>query len=227
MRLETKSGSVDAAKKPNSMKNTTQHRNSAPGRGTSSGRPSPRVGLNPMRLEEEGSVTRTRRSGPGSVAFKIGDRAVHPAHGVGELVAIEAQQLAGRPTECYVFKILGSELKVLVPTAAAERVGLRPVMKKQEAQQILDIFRSREVAVDLQPWSRRFRVYTDMVKSGLPTEIAKVLRDMYRLKLDKELSFGERRLLDQARNLLIHELALAKRVEHAMIEGEIHQMLQE
>jgi CarD family transcriptional regulator len=214
------------------MKNTTQRRNTAPAGTTSSGRTAPRVAPNPAGLGEQASLAGTAQPGPSTVSpsrvtFKIGDRAVHPSHGVGELVAIEAQQLAGRPTECYVFKIFGSELKVMVPTAAAVRVGLRPVMKKQEAQQILDIFRSREVAVDLQPWSRRFRVYTDMVKSGLPTEIAKVLRDMYRLKLDKELSFGERRLLDQARNLLIHELALAKRVEHAKIEGEIHQMLQQ
>jgi CarD family transcriptional regulator len=175
---------------------------------------------------EEGAVTRVSRSYQSATTYKVGDRAVHPSHGVGELVAIEDQQLAGRTTQCYVFKILGSELKVLVPTAVADRVGLRPVMKRREAQQILDILRSREVAVDLQPWSRRFRVYTDMVKSGLPTEIAKVLRDMYRLKLDKELSFGERRLLDQARSLLIHELALAKRVERSKIEGEIHEMLE-
>lgn len=199
----------------------------APVRKVSCKRPKPRSGPGPAGLDEEGPVTRANRPSPSVLAFKIGDRAVHPAHGVGELVAIEDHQLAGRPTACYVLKILGSELKVMVPKAAAERVGLRPVMKKQEAQQILDIFRSREVAVDLQPWSRRFRVYTDMVKSGLPTEIAKVLRDMYRLKLDKELSFGERRLLDQARSLLIHELALAKRVEHAKIEGEIHEMLQQ
>jgi CarD family transcriptional regulator len=63
-----------------------------------------------------------------------------------------------------------------------------------------------------------------MLKSGLPQEIAKVLRDMYRLKFDKDLSFGERRLLDQARSLLIQELALAKKVAPSSIEGEIQQI---
>ncbi|HEV8247636.1 MAG TPA: CarD family transcriptional regulator, partial [Polyangiaceae bacterium] len=81
-----------------------------------------------------------------------------------------------------------------------------------------------EVAVDLQPWNRRFRAYTEMLKSGLPQEIAKVLRDMYRLKFDKDLSFGERRLLDQARSLLVQELALAKKVAPAAMEGEIQQI---
>jgi len=82
-----------------------------------------------------------------------------------------------------------------------------------------------EVAVDVQPWNRRFRAYTEMLKSGLPSEIAKVLRDMYRLKFDKDLSFGERRLLDQARSLLVQELALAKKVKPDSIEGEIQQIL--
>lgn len=156
--------------------------------------------------------------------FKVRDMAVHPAHGVGEVAAIEDRELGGRKSSVYVLKILDTGLKVMVPTEAASRVGLRPVMKKREALQILDILRAPEVAVDLQPWNRRFRAYTEMLKSGLPGEIAKVLRDMYRLKFDKDLSFGERRLLDQARSLLIQELALAKKVDRSSIDSEIQQI---
>jgi CarD family transcriptional regulator len=152
--------------------------------------------------------------------------AVHPAHGVGEVVAVEQRDLGGRPSAFYVLKIIDTGLKVMVPTDAAERVGLRPVMKKKEAEKILGILRAPEVAVDVQPWNRRFRAYTEMLKSGLPAEIAKVLRDMYRLKFDKDLSFGERRLLDQARSLLIQELALAKKVQRTVIEGEILEIFQ-
>jgi CarD family transcriptional regulator len=156
--------------------------------------------------------------------FKVGEMAVHPAHGVGEVAQIEERDFGGRKSACYVLRMFDSGLKVMVPTEAAPRVGLRPVMKKREAQKILDILRAPEVAVDVQPWNRRFRAYTEMLKSGLPSEIAKVLRDMYRLKFDKDLSFGERRLLDQARSLLVQELALAKKVERAAIEGEIQQI---
>src|SRR5207302_1974717 len=85
------------------------------------------------------------------------------------------------------------------------QVGLRRVMSKKEADKVLRILRAPEVAVDLQPWNRRFRAYTEMLKSGSPYEIAKVLRDMYRLKFDKNLSFGERRLLDQAKSLRQHQ----------------------
>ncbi len=163
-------------------------------------------------------------NGSSAPTFKVGDRAVHPAHGVGEVVQLEERDFGGRRTSCYVLKIVDSDLKVMVPTEAAARVGLRPVMKKKEAEKILDILRAPEVAVDVQPWNRRFRAYTEMLKSGLPAEIAKVLRDMYRLKFDKDLSFGERRLLDQARSLLIQELALAKKVTLASIEGEIQEI---
>jgi CarD family transcriptional regulator len=156
--------------------------------------------------------------------FKVGDMAVHPSHGVGEVVAVEQREFGTTTTTCYVLKIIDTGLKVMIPTEAASRVGLRAVMKKREAEKILDILRAPEVAVDLQPWNRRFRAYTEMLKSGLPSEIAKVLRDMYRLKFDKDLSFGERRLLDQARSLLIQELALAKKVAAKSIEGEIQQI---
>ena len=156
--------------------------------------------------------------------FKVGDMAVHPAHGVGEVERMEERDFGGRTTSCYVIKIRDTGLKVMIPTEAVERVGLRPVMKKKEAQKILDILKAPEVAVDVQPWNRRFRAYTEMLKSGLPSEIAKVLRDMYRLKFDKDLSFGERRLLDQARSLLVQELALARKVAPAAMEGEIQQI---
>jgi CarD family transcriptional regulator len=159
-------------------------------------------------------------------SFKVGDMAVHPAHGVGEVERLEDRDFGGRMTTVYVIKIRDTGLKVMVPTETTDRVGLRPVMKKKEAQKILDILKAPEVAVDVQPWNRRFRAYTEMLKSGLPSEIAKVLRDMYRLRFDKDLSFGERRLLDQARSLLVQELALARKVPPSTMEGEIQQIFQ-
>lgn len=175
-------------------------------------------------MSRAGVDIQSQVNGSTAPSFKVGDRAVHPAHGVGEVVQLEERDFGGHRTSCYVLKMVDSDLKVMVPTEAATRVGLRAVMKKKEAEKILDILRAPEVAVDVQPWNRRFRAYTEMLKSGLPAEIAKVLRDMYRLKFDKDLSFGERRLLDQARSLLIQELALAKKVTAASIEGEIQEI---
>lgn len=149
---------------------------------------------------------------------------MHPSHGVGEVTAVEQREIAGTRGEFYILRILDNGMKVMVPTSAATQVGLRSVMNDADANAILTTMRAKEVAVDVQPWSRRFRVYTEMIKSGSPTEIAKVLRDMNRLKFDKDLSFGERRLLDQARSLLLKELALAKKTTEAEMAEEIRKI---
>jgi CarD family transcriptional regulator len=158
-------------------------------------------------------------------SFQVGDMAVHPAHGVGEVTGIEKRDLGGSVNTFYVLRIIDTGLKVMIPVRATTQVGLRRVMSKKEADKVLRVLEAPEVAVDIQPWNRRFRAYTEMLKSGSPYEIAKVLRDMSRLKFDKELSFGERRLLDQAKSLLIKELALAKQMQAVAMEGEIRQIL--
>lgn len=159
-----------------------------------------------------------------TIEFAVGEVAVHPAHGVGTVQGIEEKNLGGTTSQVYVLQILGSGLKVMVPKDAAGRVGLRRVMSADEADTILEVLRTQEVAVTMQPWNRRFRAYTEMIASGSATEIAKVLRDMHRLKFDKELSFGERRLLDQAKGLLVQELALAKASGAAEMESAIEQI---
>lgn len=156
-------------------------------------------------------------SGP----FEVGAMAVHPKHGVGQIVEIEQREAGGRSAAFYVLTILDTGSKIMVSVEAAQAGGLRPVMSSGEAQAVLQILRTPEVAVDAQPWNRRHRIYTEMLKSGSPLEIAKVLRDMCRLKLDKELSFAERKLLDQAKGLLVHELALALGLSSAMMEDEL------
>lgn len=155
------------------------------------------------------------------LVFKVGDKAVHPSHGLGEIVSIEHRELGGTKGMFYILRILDNGMKVMIPVDGALQAGLRNVMSSKEAEAVLETMRAREVAVDVQPWSRRFRAYTEMIKSGSPHEIAKVLRDMHRLKFDKDLSFGERRLLDQAKSLLMKELALAKKMSEQKMAEQI------
>jgi CarD family transcriptional regulator len=157
-------------------------------------------------------------------SFEVGDKAVYPAHGVGEITGIESRAIGAHTKNFYVLKILDSGMKIMVPTDNAVQVGLRQVISEKEAFEVYDILRAPEVAVDTQPWNRRYREYMEMLKSGSPYEVAKVLRDLYRLKFDKDLSFGERRLLDTARSLLVRELALAKSCEESSIEDDIQQI---
>ncbi|MDQ3034595.1 MAG: CarD family transcriptional regulator [Myxococcota bacterium] len=157
--------------------------------------------------------------------FKVGEKAVHPHHGVGEVTAVETKEIAGHKKMFYILRIVDSGMKVMVPTDAAERVGLRGVISKKEADKVLAVLKDTKVAVTAQPWNRRHREYIEMLKSGSPIEVAKVLRDLTRLKTDKDLSFGERRLLDQARSLLVTELALARRCKEDRVEAEIQGIL--
>ncbi|MFW5876560.1 MAG: CarD family transcriptional regulator [Myxococcota bacterium] len=159
------------------------------------------------------------------MTFNVGDKAVHPAHGVGEITSIEDRDIAGNAKSFYILKILDTGMTVMVPTDGVDRLGLRAVISKKDAQKVVAILKKDEVAVTSQPWNRRYREYTEMLKSGSPFEVAKVLRDLYRLKGDKELSFGERRLLDQARSLLVTELALARRCAENNVEREIEAIL--
>lgn len=156
--------------------------------------------------------------------FEVGDKAVYPAHGVGEVTGLENRTIGKQSKNFYVLKILDSGMKIMVPTDNALQVGLRQVISDEQAAEVYDILRAPEVAVDTQPWNRRYREYMEMLKSGSPYEVAKVLRDLYRLKFDKDLSFGERRLLDTARSLLVKELALAKNCEESVVEDDIQEI---
>ena len=143
------------------------------------------------------------------VDFKVGDHAVYPGHGVGEVTAIETNEIFGNTHMFYTLKILETGMKIMVPKNNAETVGLRPIISQKEAGTVLNILREKEVKIDNQTWNRRYREYMEKIKTGSVYEIAEVLRDLYLLKVDKELSFGERKMLDTARNLLLTELSLA------------------
>ena len=157
--------------------------------------------------------------------FEVGDNAVYPAHGVAQVTGIESRDIAGQKKEFYILKILETDMKLMIPTDGAQRAGLRDVISKKDAKKVLEILKDPSVAVTVQPWNKRYREYTEMLTSGSAFEVAKVLRDLYRVKEEKELSFSERRLLEQARNLVVTELALARNVSVAKVEKEIEAAL--
>jgi CarD family transcriptional regulator len=115
----------------------------------------------------------------------------------------------GTKLEFYAVQILESGLKVMIPKSNVNSVGLRPIISKEEAAKVIDILRITDVKIDNQTWNRRYREYMEKIKTGSVYEIAEVLRDLFLLKVDKELSFGERKMLDTARGLLMKELSLA------------------
>jgi CarD family transcriptional regulator len=155
------------------------------------------------------------------VKFKVGDKAVYPARGVAEVVRIEEKDIAGTRQRFYVLRILDTDHRVFVPVTNASAVGLRQVISEQEIHEIFDILRERTLAFDNQTWNRRYRGFMDKIKTGSIYDVAEVLRDLYRLKTDKQLSFGERRMLDTARTLIVKEIAIARAQTEEQVKTEI------
>jgi len=144
-----------------------------------------------------------------NVDFKVGDNAVYPGHGVGAVVAIETKEIMGSKADFYIVQIRETGMKVMVPKNNVSSVGLRPIISREEASKVIQILKTTNVKIDNQTWNRRYREYMEKIKTGSVYEIAEVLRDLFVLKVDKELSYGERNMLDTARKLLMKELTLA------------------
>ena len=159
--------------------------------------------------------------------FQVGDKAYYPVHGIAEVVALEKREIGPQITAVYVLRIIDSGMKIMVPTGNADAVGLRPIMSTSDVGEVFSILRSSEITSDNQTWNRRYREYMDKIKTGSAYEIAEVLRDLYLLRRHKDLSFGERRMLETARGLLVREMAIARKETEPTIEAEIESIFTE
>jgi CarD family transcriptional regulator len=156
--------------------------------------------------------------------FVIGDKAVYPSQGVAEITGIEKKEVFGRIQRFYVLQAMDSGLRILVPVDKADQVGLRRVAGENEIEEVLDILRDKEIHIDRQTWNRRYRGFMEKIKSGSLFEVAEVFRDLYRLKGMKPLSFGERRMLDTAKGLIVQELSVARAAEAQKVEQELERI---
>ena len=156
--------------------------------------------------------------------FNIGDKAVYPGHGVAEVMGLERREIAGSAMEFYVLRVLENDMKVMVPKSNAASVGLRRIVGEEQILEVYGVLSRRGEKISTATWNRRYREYMEKIKTGSLLEIATVLRDLCILRSDKDLSFGERKMLDTARSLLVQELALAKGVEHSDVVRELDEM---
>jgi len=154
--------------------------------------------------------------------FKVGDLAVYPAQGVGKIESIESREVMGSSQAFYIMKILGSNMKIMIPLNSAKAVGLREIISAKEIPKIYDILKNKDITIDKQTWNKRYRDYLEKIKTGSVYEVARVLRDLFILKNDKDLSFGERKMMDTAKGLLIKEISIATKSEEAKIEEDIN-----
>jgi CarD family transcriptional regulator len=159
--------------------------------------------------------------------FKVGDKAVYPAQGVTEVCGIENQEIGGNKHLVYVLRVLGTNRMIMVPVSKVTTVGLREVIDDSQVQEVYGVLRKRTRRNTHQTWNRRYRQYVEKIKTGSVLDVAEVMRDLYRLKYDKPLSFGERKMLDMARHLLVRELSVANNSDEEKVEEELHDILTE
>ena len=156
--------------------------------------------------------------------FAKGDLAVYPAHGVGCIEAIESKEINGENMNFYMMKIIENGMVIMIPTANVDSVGLREVIPENEIPRVYKVMQEKNDTVDNQTWNRRYREYMDKIKTGSIYDVAEVFRDLFQLKLEKDLSFGERKLLDTAQSLLVQELSTAKDVDEKEMMMEIENL---
>jgi len=149
----------------------------------------------------------------------------HPeGFGVGVIEKIENQEISGCEQDFYVMRILDNNMIIMIPTNNVNNVGLREIINKRELPKLFSILKKRDVTLDNQTWNRRYREYMDKIKTGSVFEVAEVYRDLLILRVEKDLSFGERKMLETARTLLIKEISLAKDIGESQVEKDLDKM---
>ncbi|MCD6261955.1 MAG: CarD family transcriptional regulator [Deltaproteobacteria bacterium] len=153
--------------------------------------------------------------------FKVGDLAVYPAHGVGIIEKIETQEISGCQQDFYVMRILDNDMIIMIPTNNVDNVGLREIIGQSDVSKLYSILKQKDTSTDNRTWNRRYREHMDKIKTGSVFDVAEVYRDLFVLGSDKDLSFGEKKILETARALLVKEISLAKNVNEDQVQKDI------
>ncbi len=148
--------------------------------------------------------------------FNIGDKIVYPMHGAGTIDAIEEKNILGEKQNYYIIKMPG-EVKVMVPTDKAEEVGVRNIIGKEEAAKVMSVLGENETEMS-QNWNKRYRDNMDKMKSGDIYEVADVVRNLSFKQKEKGLSTGEKKMLNNAKQILVSELVLAEHASQEEVE---------
>ncbi len=156
--------------------------------------------------------------------FQVGEKAVYPGYGVAEITGVEDREISGMKQRFYVLRVLGKDMTLMVPMNNAASVGLRNIIDGSEADDVYATLKKRGEKISTATWNRRYREYMEKIRSGSLVEISSVLRDLSLLRSDKELSYGERNMLETARALVVQELALAVGKDEPAVEEELEEI---
>jgi CarD family transcriptional regulator len=156
--------------------------------------------------------------------FSIGEYAVCPGHGVGQVCDVEEREVGSEKKTFYIIRILANGMTVMVPTDS--ETGIRELVGNEDVEIVYKLLTDHDVKVDNSTWNRRYREYSAKIKTGSVVEIAEVLRQLFLLKDKKALSFGEKKMLDQCRELLAQEFSLTINLDKKSINEKINSYFQ-
>ncbi|PAB57543.1 CarD family transcriptional regulator [Anaeromicrobium sediminis] len=149
--------------------------------------------------------------------FNIGDKVVYPMHGAGIIEAVEEKEILGKKRKYYIMRMPIGNMKVMIPLKNVEEAGLREVISLDEVDQVLAVL-SDDISRMPKNWNRRYRANMDKIRSGDIYEVAMVVRNLMLRDREKGLSTGERKMLANAKQILISEIVLAKDLEEKTAE---------
>jgi CarD family transcriptional regulator len=159
-----------------------------------------------------------------AVEFAIGDSVVYPHHGAGQVVRKEVKEVLGERREYLTIKILHNDMTVMVPTANADRAGLRRVIDEDTVKKVLAVLQD-ECSEMPKNWNRRFKHNRDKIKTGDVYELAEVVRNLAIREAEKGLSTGEKQMFTRARKILASELMYALQLTAEQVEVHLDSLL--
>lgn len=141
--------------------------------------------------------------------FNIGDKVVYPMHGAGIIEAIEEKEILGERQKYYVVRMPIGDMKVMIPLNNIREIGVREVAGSEEIDEVLNILQAEKSTMSPN-WNRRYRANMEKIKSGNIFQIAEVVRNLALREKEKGLSTGERKMLENAKHILVSEIVLSK-----------------
>jgi CarD family transcriptional regulator len=162
---------------------------------------------------------------PKKLPFKVSELIVYPAHGVGRIVQIEEQEIAGAKLELYIIDFEKEKLRLKVPTGKSEQKGMRKLADKALIEQAMRVLKGR-ARIKRTMWSRRAQEYEAKINSGDLIAVAEVVRDLYRSEKQPEQSYSERQLFEQALERMAREIGAVKRIDDDAAVKELEVFLE-
>ncbi len=156
--------------------------------------------------------------------FEVGETVVYPHHGAAEIIEVSEKKIRGEKQKYLKLRVAQGDLIIQVPAANVEMVGVRDVIDRKGVKQVFDVLRA-EFVEEPTNWSRRYKANLEKLASGDVIKVAEVVRDLWRRDQDRGLSAGEKRMLAKARQILISELALARKVDEEKASAELDKVL--